>query len=1021
MKKQLQKITFFSALLLSAGTTVFGQIPSYVPTNGLVGWWPFNGNANDESGNGNNGTVNGATLTTDRFGNTNAAYYFSSSGCATRIDANVNTTSIQTGLTISVWLMNVGNGCLGPRILEFWPGSNGPGMAQWGTDYSQGLWGLGSLTSTGFSCSAAIPMSANNVWAHLVYTNNGNQGKFYKNGVLIATVNSTGNPILASSAAFGRMNHPAYDAYNGKLDDIGIWNRALSDCEVAGLFNSVVTTPPTVDLGSDTLNICGLNTSLDATNPAAASYSWNTGETTPNITVSSSGEYHVTVTDTSGCSSSDTVYVSVIDPTITAGQSAFCFGDSTTLQISPSYNSSAGCESPQSPTLSSWTAIAPASDYFNLIKEGNTYYLRSQTDVFTSSSLNGPWTSLNFSSQIGNTCAGLMLGFDWSNQLFISTCHNDLYALSGTNWVPKGLGGFGCGGNFIEKLNNNRILVMKAGFMRDLYISDNNGANWTNVTNVDNDYWDIVVAENGTIFSCGGSNTPSLTGIIKSSNNGQNWTQINSQLNASVTFVYALEKDCNGNLYAIGNDKIYKSQDNGNTWSFLNNVPALGASYFEVATNGDFYIFINNNGFYKSSDNGATWQLITDFPISLNNIIRYMKQIDDKIIVFTTQGVYAKSIQIQANPIWWSDGTTNQTSIQVQPTQTTTYSVTVSDGVGSCTDNITIQVNNPQINAGSDISVCAGDSTTLTATGASTYAWDNGVVNGQTFVPIVEGYYNVTGTDTLGCSNSVSIFLDLLQPTSSNISLVNCVTYTAPDGAVYTNSGQYTAVIPNNAGCDSTISINLTINNPSTGTETKVACDTFTWIDGVTYTENNTSATYTLQNAAGCDSVVTLNLTINKLLNLNAGTDQVVCKGENVILAASGADTYNWNNGISDGVAFSPPLGTTTYTVSGTDGNGCTDTDEVVVTSDYCFEIPGALSPNGDNNNDTWLITGLSNYPNAQVTVFDRWGQKVYEGSSSSTPWDGKYNGKDLPTADYYYVIELGNGDKYNGVVTLKR
>ncbi len=52
------------------------QIPSYVPTNGLVGWWPFNGNANDESGNGNNGNVNGATLTTDRFGVANKAYSF---------------------------------------------------------------------------------------------------------------------------------------------------------------------------------------------------------------------------------------------------------------------------------------------------------------------------------------------------------------------------------------------------------------------------------------------------------------------------------------------------------------------------------------------------------------------------------------------------------------------------------------------------------------------------------------------------------------------------------------------------------------------------------------------------------------------------------------------------------------------------------------------------------------------------------------------------------------------------------
>jgi hypothetical protein len=55
---------------------ILAQVPSYVPTNGLVGWWPFTGNAIDSSGNGNNGTVNGETLTTDRFGNANKAYSF---------------------------------------------------------------------------------------------------------------------------------------------------------------------------------------------------------------------------------------------------------------------------------------------------------------------------------------------------------------------------------------------------------------------------------------------------------------------------------------------------------------------------------------------------------------------------------------------------------------------------------------------------------------------------------------------------------------------------------------------------------------------------------------------------------------------------------------------------------------------------------------------------------------------------------------------------------------------------------
>lgn len=222
--------------ILWHSTAYSQQIPDYIPTDGLVGWWPFNGNANDESGNGNNGIVNGAVLTPDRFGNANSAYYFSSAGCGTRIDANVNTASIQTGLTISIWVLRSGDGCIGPRILEFWPGFDGPGQAQWGWDNSNQIIGMGSTTSTGFPCSTGLPVSPNNSWIHLVYTNDGLNGYFYKDGDLLSVIPSTGNPILAGSVAFGRMNHPAYDAFNGNLDDIGVWSRALSACEVDALY-----------------------------------------------------------------------------------------------------------------------------------------------------------------------------------------------------------------------------------------------------------------------------------------------------------------------------------------------------------------------------------------------------------------------------------------------------------------------------------------------------------------------------------------------------------------------------------------------------------------------------------------------------------------------------------------------------------------------------------------------------------------------------------------------------------------
>jgi len=85
------------------------------------------------------------------------------------------------------------------------------------------------------------------------------------------------------------------------------------------------------------------------------------------------------------------------------------------------------------------------------------------------------------------------------------------------------------------------------------------------------------------------------------------------------------------------------------------------------------------------------------------------------------------------------------------------------------------------------------------------------------------------------------------------------------------------------------------------------------------------------------------------------------------------------------------------------------------------FAVPGGISPNDDNINDTWLPLGFENYPNATVKVFNRWGQEVFYATSKMAPWDGTFDGKALPTADYYYILDLGDGQTYNGVVTLKK
>ncbi len=105
MKKTLH--LFLICLLTSR--IVAEVIPSYVPTTSLVAWWPFTGYANDGSGNGNNGTVNGATLTADRYGNTNSAYLFNGSSDLIT-GTGLNFPMGNSPRTISLWVTTSSTG-----------------------------------------------------------------------------------------------------------------------------------------------------------------------------------------------------------------------------------------------------------------------------------------------------------------------------------------------------------------------------------------------------------------------------------------------------------------------------------------------------------------------------------------------------------------------------------------------------------------------------------------------------------------------------------------------------------------------------------------------------------------------------------------------------------------------------------------------------------------------------------------------------------------------------------------------
>ncbi len=187
--------------------------------------------------------------------------------------------------------------------------------------------------------------------------------------------------------------------------------------------------------------------------------------------------------------------------------------------------------------------------------------------------------------------------------------------------------------------------------------------------------------------------------------------------------------------------------------------------------------------------------------------------------------------------------------------------------------------------------------------------------------------------------------------TSGTDTQIACDNYTWIDGVTYTTSNNTaTFTLTNVAGCDSLVTLNLTINSNS-GTDTQIACDSYTWIDGVTYTTSNNTATFTLTNVAGCDSLVTLNLTINS----NSGTDtQIAC------------DSYTW----IDGVTYTTSNNTATFTLTNVAGcdslvtlnltinNSNSGIDNQIACDSFTW-IDG-ITYTADNNSATHTLTNLA-------------------------------------------------------------
>ena len=187
---------------------------------------------------------------------------------------------------------------------------------------------------------------------------------------------------------------------------------------------------------------------------------------------------------------------------------------------------------------------------------------------------------------------------------------------------------------------------------------------------------------------------------------------------------------------------------------------------------------------------------------------------------------------------------------------------------------------------------------------------DRYVWNGQTYT--VSGAYEHL-YELGACTGIDSLYLTVNRSTESVDPIVACDSYEWNGTTYVTSTNTPTHTITNVAGCDSVITLNLTINTRTTGTDIQTACDSYTWIDGNTYTANNRTATFTLENAAGCDSIVTLNLTVNR--STHNVTTQTAC------------ESYTWN-----GMTFTESCDTV-YRYE--NAQGCASVDTLHLTVNY--------------------------------------------------------------------------------------
>jgi len=916
--------------------------------SGLIVWYKADGNMVDSSGRGNNATVNfSAGYVNDRLGNANSAIDISSANyvnCGNPSDIQ----ALSNQVTISMWVnQDAGNWGLFSPLVNKWAG-NGLYMA---IDNYYDIGAQQQMNRVRWRVNGTTFINSNtnvpyNTWHHIVCTYNGSQLRIYQNGVLTGSLNHTGTITNNGvNLQIGRQANGLGNAqYDGRWDEVRIYNRALNPDEVMTLYNNNSVAFANAPLCE------GSTLQLSTPTIAGATYAWNgpnsfsSSAAVPpaitNVTAANAGTYSLVITNPNGCVSTPQLNNVVVNP---LPQAATAVNDTVCSSGNAVLTASGGTTYQWYTVPTGGTPISGqtgATYTVNNLTATDTFYVVAVSPFGCEAPVRTPVIAV------------------YQNAVNTSLTSIGSAACVNTAQIPVSVFNSQTGVQYVAFVNSNPVSSAVTGNGGTINLLANTSA-W----NAGN----YTVTVQATQPGCGSINLTD-TALIT----------IYAAPSANIT--------ASGPLTFCAGDQVTLTAPAGLSYAW--NTGAT-SQQITVSTAGSYSVTVTNaNGCSATSGNtNVTVNAIPVANLTANGPLQFCA---GNTVTLTASG--------GSSYLWNTGATTSSLVISTSGN----YFCIVSNANCSDTTAMTVVTVNPlpsaTVTASGPLTFCAGDQVTLTAPAGLSYAWNTGATS-QQITATTSGTYSVTVTDANGCSASSSP-INVTVNTTPVATLVtsgplqfcagNNVTLTAGGGSSYLwNTGATTAAITintsgtyfcivSNGNCSDTTAVtsvivdplpsaNVTASGPLTfcsGDQVTLTADpglSYAWSNGatsqsITVTQSGTYSV-TVTGSNGC-SAVSSNFNVNVLAppvaQITASGNTTICSGDVVTLTATGGNTYLWSNGA-----------TTSSITVGSAGNyyviaqnaSCVDTSSIITVN--VLPLPNVSFSMG---NDTLFCVNSANY-----------------------------------------------------------